>query len=73
MIQEKNLYKFIENIKLLILIRMKRFVEARVEKIIRNGGTHRVSADAIEELNERITTHRMEIATKAVNIAQHSD
>ncbi len=72
MIQEKNLYKFIENIKLLILIRMKRFVEARVEKIIRNAGAHRVSADAIEELNERITAHRMEIATKAVNIAQHS-
>lgn len=38
----------------------------------RDVGAHRISVGAIEELNERITAHRMEIAAKAVKIAQYS-
>jgi histone H3/H4 len=48
---------------------MKGFAAARVEKIIRNAGAHRVSAGAIEELNEQVTDRAMEIASKTVNIA----
>jgi histone H3/H4 len=51
---------------------MKGFAAARVERIIRGAGAYRVSANAIEKLNEIITAHGTDIASKAVNIAQHS-
>ncbi|WP_455139713.1 histone [Candidatus Hodarchaeum mangrovi] len=51
---------------------MSGFARARVEKLIRNAGAHRVSADAIDRLNEVLTNKGMEIAKYAVEIARHS-
>ncbi|MFW9906011.1 MAG: histone [Candidatus Thorarchaeota archaeon] len=48
------------------------FAGARVEKIIRDAGAFRVSADAIASLNEIIANRGMEIAKYAVEIAGHS-
>ncbi|MHA1215364.1 MAG: histone [Candidatus Hodarchaeales archaeon] len=48
------------------------FASARVEKLIRNAGARRVSADAIDRLNEIITDYGMSIAKYAVEIARHS-
>ena len=48
------------------------FASARVEKIIRNAGAHRVSADAIDRLNEILTEYGMAMAKYAVEIARHS-
>ncbi|MHA1974801.1 MAG: histone [Candidatus Hodarchaeales archaeon] len=52
--------------------KMSGFARARVEKLIRNAGAHRVSADAIDRLNEVLTNKGMEIAKYAVEIARHS-
>ncbi len=48
------------------------FASARVEKLIRNAGARRVSADAITRLNEVLTDYGMELAKYAVEIARHS-
>ncbi|UCG04550.1 MAG: NFYB/HAP3 family transcription factor subunit [Candidatus Heimdallarchaeota archaeon] len=48
------------------------FAGARVEKLIRDAGAFRVSADAIASLNEVIANRGMEIAKYAVEIAGHS-
>ena len=48
------------------------FAGARVEKLIRDAGALRVSADAIASLNEAIANRGMEIARYAVEIAGHS-
>ena len=48
------------------------FANARVEKLIRDAGAHRVSADAIERMNEIVTEYGRNIAKYAVEIARHS-
>ncbi|UCE14482.1 MAG: NFYB/HAP3 family transcription factor subunit [Candidatus Heimdallarchaeota archaeon] len=48
------------------------FASARVEKIIRNAGAFRVSADAVYRLNELCTEYGMNVARYAVEIAKHS-
>ena len=51
---------------------MTGFASARVEKLIRNAGARRVSADAITRLNEILTDYGMGLAKYAVEIARHS-
>ncbi|MFX0015031.1 MAG: histone family protein [Promethearchaeota archaeon] len=51
---------------------MSGFAHARVEKIIRNAGAFRVSADAINRLNEILTDYATNLAKYAVEIARHS-
>ncbi len=51
---------------------MAGFARARIEKVIRDAGAHRVSAGAIDRLNEIVTNKGMEIAKYAVEIARHS-
>ena len=51
---------------------MSGFARARVEKLIRNAGAFRVSADAIDRLNEVLTAYAMDMAKYAVEIARHS-
>ena len=48
------------------------FASARVEKIIREAGAQRVSADAIDRLNEILTEYGTGIAKYAIDIARHS-
>lgn len=48
------------------------FANARVEKLIREAGARRVSADAIEELNKILTIYGKNLAKYAVEIARHS-
>ena len=48
------------------------FASARVEKLIRTAGAHRVSAGAITILNEIFTDYGMNLAKYAVEIARHS-
>ena len=50
---------------------MAGFARARIEKVIRDAGAHRVSAGAIDRLNEIVTNKGMEIAKYAVEIARH--
>ncbi|MCK4848626.1 MAG: NFYB/HAP3 family transcription factor subunit [Candidatus Heimdallarchaeota archaeon] len=51
---------------------MSGFARARVEKVIRTAGAYRVSADAIDRLNEILTDYATNIAKYAVDIAKHS-
>lgn len=51
---------------------MAGFASARVEKLIRNAGAQRVSADAIDRLNEVLTDYGTNVAKYAVEIARHS-
>ncbi|MFX0051954.1 MAG: histone [Candidatus Hodarchaeota archaeon] len=51
---------------------MSGFARARVEKIIRDAGAWRVSADAINRLNEILTDYATNMAKYAVEIARHS-
>ena len=51
---------------------MSGFARARVEKVIRTAGAFRVSADAIDRLNEILTDYATNIAKYAVDIAKHS-
>ncbi|MFX0084976.1 MAG: histone [Candidatus Hodarchaeota archaeon] len=51
---------------------MAGFARARVEKLIRNAGAFRVSADAIDRLNEILTDYATNVAKYAVDIARHS-
>ena len=48
------------------------FASARVEKLIRTAGAHRVSADAINVMNDILTDYGMKISKYAVEIARHS-
>jgi len=48
------------------------FANARVEKLIRNAGAQRVSAEAIESMNEIVTAYGKNLAKYAVEIARHS-
>lgn len=48
------------------------FASARVEKLIRTAGAHRVSADAINVMNDILTEYGMKISKYAVEIARHS-
>ncbi|MFX0115640.1 MAG: histone [Candidatus Hodarchaeota archaeon] len=48
------------------------FANARVEKLIRDAGAWRVSADAIKKLNQTLTDYGMSIAKYAVELARHS-
>ena len=51
---------------------MSGFARARVEKLIRTAGAYRVSAGAIDRLNEVLTEYATGVAKYAVDIAQHS-
>ncbi|MHA1975500.1 MAG: histone [Candidatus Hodarchaeales archaeon] len=51
---------------------MAGFARARIEKVIRDAGAHRVSAGAIDRLNEIVTNKGMDLAKYAVEIARHS-
>ena len=48
------------------------FANARVERVIREAGAFRVSADAVNRMNEIVTEYGMTIAKYAVEIARHS-
>jgi len=48
------------------------FANARVEKLVRDAGAQRVSADAVERMNEVVSEYGMKIAKYAVEIARHS-
>ncbi len=48
------------------------FANARVEKLVRDTGAERVSAEAIETMNEIITEFGKKLAKYAVEIARHS-
>ena len=47
------------------------FANARVERLIREAGAHRVSADAVDRMNELVTEFGMKIAKYAVEKAIH--
>ncbi|MHA1979075.1 MAG: histone [Candidatus Hodarchaeales archaeon] len=51
---------------------MAGFASARIEKLIRTAGAHRVSAGAISRLNEVLTDYSMDLAKYAVEVARHS-
>lgn len=48
------------------------FASARVDKLIRNAGARRVSAEAVETMNEILTKFGKDLAKYAVEIARHS-
>ncbi|MFX1537502.1 MAG: histone family protein [Promethearchaeota archaeon] len=48
------------------------FANARIERLIRSVGAQRVSAEAIETMNEIVTEFGKKLAKHAVNIANHS-
>ena len=48
------------------------FANARVEKLMRNAGAQRVSAEAIETMNEVISAFGKKLASRAVQIAQNA-
>ena len=49
------------------------FANAKVEKLIRDAGAQRVSADAVAKMKEVLTEYGMKIAKYAVEIAKHGD
>ena len=63
----------VKNISKLEILNMAgNFANARVEKLVRDAGAQRVSADAVERMNEVISEYGMKIAKYAVEIARHS-
>ena len=48
------------------------FANARVERLIREAGAFRVSADAVARMNETVSEYGMNIAKYAVEIARHN-
>ncbi len=48
------------------------FANARIEKLIRDAGARRVSADAIKKMNDVLTEYGMGLAKYAVELARHS-
>jgi len=51
---------------------MTGFARARVEKLIRKAGAFRVSAGAIDRLNELLTDYGMNLAKYSVEISRHN-
>ena len=51
---------------------MTGFARARVEKLIRTAGAFRVSAGAIDRLNEVLTDYGMNLAKYSVEISRHN-
>ncbi len=51
---------------------MTGFARARVERLIRTAGARRVSAGAINRLNEIITEYGMNLAKYSVEISRHN-
>ncbi len=49
-----------------------KYASAKVEKLIRNAGARRVSADAVDRLNEILSNYTNGLAKYAVEIARHS-
>ena len=49
------------------------FANAKVEKLKRDAGAQRVSADAVAKMNEVLTEYGMKVAKYAVEIAKHGD
>ena len=49
------------------------FANAKVEKLIREAGAQRVSADAVEALNELLTEYGTKVAKYAIEIAKNGD
>ena len=48
------------------------FANARVERLIRDAGAFRVSADAVNSLNDALTGYSLKIAKYAVEITKNS-
>ncbi len=48
------------------------FARARVEQLIKEAGAERVSAEAIDRLNQLLTERGEQIAKRAISIARHS-
>ena len=62
-----------KNISKMEILKMAgNFANARVEKLVRDAGAQRVSADAVERMNEVVSEYGMKIARYAVEIARHS-
>lgn len=51
---------------------MSGFAKARVEKLIRSSGAHRVSAGSVDRLNEVLTEYATKLAKLAISISRHS-
>ena len=52
--------------------KMTGFARARVERLIRTAGAFRVSAGAIDRLNEILTDYAMNLAKYSVEISRHN-
>jgi histone H3/H4 len=48
------------------------FAKARVERVIRESGASRVSADAVDYLNKQIEAYCYTLARSAIEIARHA-
>ncbi len=48
------------------------FASARVERLIRDAGAFRVSADAVDALNTVLTEHSLKLSKYAVEICNNS-
>jgi len=48
------------------------FAKARVERVIREAGASRVSADAVDYLNKQLEAHCYTLAKSAIDIARHA-
>jgi histone H3/H4 len=51
---------------------MTGFARARVERLIRTAGAYRVSAGAIDRLNEILTDYGKDLAKYSVEISRHN-
>ncbi len=54
------------------MVKMVKFANSQIEKLIRDAGAFRVSADAVTRFNEIMTEKGLTIARYAVEIARHS-
>ncbi|HKZ39526.1 MAG TPA: histone [Candidatus Hodarchaeales archaeon] len=50
---------------------MSKFADSQIEKLLRDAGADRVSADAIAKFNEILTEKALQIGRYAVDIARH--
>jgi histone H3/H4 len=64
--------RFLVNRKRRVEQEMGEFASARVEKLIRNAGAQRVSAEAIDKMNDILTDYGVKVAKYAVELARHS-
>jgi histone H3/H4 len=48
------------------------FAKARVERVIRDSGASRVSADAVDYLNKQLEAYCYTLARSAIDIARHA-